>query len=75
MIFFLETTKTLNMLGQLTTILGLAALVSGACVVEEQENNFLASRWILYLKCIHFLIQFLLDWRATGPLTPRCLSC
>ena len=63
------------MFGQLTTILGLAALVRGACVVEqEQENNFLASRWILYLKCIHFLIQSFLDWRETGPLTPRCLS-
>ena len=35
------------MLGQLTTILGLVAMVSGACVVEEQENNFLASRCIL----------------------------
>ena len=32
------------MLGQLTTLLGLVAVVSGACMLEEQENNFLASR-------------------------------
>ena len=32
------------MLGHLTTLLGLVVMVSGDCVLEEQENNFVASR-------------------------------
>ena len=33
------------MLGHLTTLLGLVVMVSGDCVLEEQENNFVASRF------------------------------
>ena len=33
------------MIGHLTTLLGLLVMVSGDCVLEEQENNFVASRF------------------------------
>merc|ERR1711876_47357 len=34
----------MGMMGKLTTLLGLVALVRGECMLQEQENNFLASR-------------------------------
>ena len=42
------------MLGKLTTLLGLVALVRGECMLQEQENNFLASRFLKNIKKIFF---------------------
>mgnify|MGYP006863523953 CR=1 FL=1 len=54
------------MLVHLTTLLGLVVMVSGVCVLEEQENNFMASRsqktWVQIIADFNKLFRLEGNW-------------